>query len=101
MVGVTANDCEYAELMRPFGKELVVISRMILMERSFSAVCGTTGVLSVTRTLKSNFPDIVGVPLTAPPLDIVKPVGSAPVTIDRSEERRVGKECRSRWSPYH
>ena len=23
---------------------------------------------------------------------------AAPV---RSEERRVGKECRSRWSPYH
>ena len=22
-------------------------------------------------------------------------------TIGRSEERRVGKECRSRWSPYH
>ena len=22
-------------------------------------------------------------------------------SIDRSEERRVGKECRSRWSPYH
>ena len=22
-------------------------------------------------------------------------------TFDRSEERRVGKECRSRWSPYH
>ena len=22
-------------------------------------------------------------------------------TDDRSEERRVGKECRSRWSPYH
>src|SRR2546429_6820361 len=22
-------------------------------------------------------------------------------TISRSEERRVGKECRSRWSPYH
>ena len=21
--------------------------------------------------------------------------------IIRSEERRVGKECRSRWSPYH
>ena len=25
-----------------------------------------------------------------------------PLTIaGRSEERRVGKECRSRWSPYH
>ena len=22
-------------------------------------------------------------------------------TYNRSEERRVGKECRSRWSPYH
>src|SRR3989441_9892592 len=25
----------------------------------------------------------------------------AAVTAERSEERRVGKECRSRWSPYH
>ena len=24
-----------------------------------------------------------------------------PKTKPRSEERRVGKECRSRWSPYH
>ena len=23
------------------------------------------------------------------------------LNISRSEERRVGKECRSRWSPYH
>ena len=25
----------------------------------------------------------------------------AHVSAERSEERRVGKECRSRWSPYH
>src|ERR1051326_2785405 len=40
----------------------------------------------------------------------VKPANSSPGTPsgtvslmdgDRSEERRVGKECRSRWSPYH
>src|SRR5688572_5024293 len=24
-----------------------------------------------------------------------------PLSLERSEERRVGKECRSRWSPYH
>ena len=24
-----------------------------------------------------------------------------PREVIRSEERRVGKECRSRWSPYH
>ena len=23
------------------------------------------------------------------------------IATQRSEERRVGKECRSRWSPYH
>ena len=26
---------------------------------------------------------------------------SLDMTQTRSEERRVGKECRSRWSPYH
>src|SRR2546429_9000167 len=25
----------------------------------------------------------------------------AEIRLTRSEERRVGKECRSRWSPYH
>ena len=29
-------------------------------------------------------------------IEIISGAGS-----DRSEERRVGKECRSRWSPYH
>src|SRR5260370_41289995 len=28
-------------------------------------------------------------------------LGAERVDKDRSEERRVGKECRSRWSPYH
>src|SRR3712207_1987623 len=28
-------------------------------------------------------------------------LAGAPWVSDRSEERRVGKECRSRWSPYH
>ena len=42
--------------------------------------------------------------------DAAQDVGEAEVRLrkyqaiaerDRSEERRVGKECRSRWSPYH
>src|SRR3712207_9405248 len=28
-------------------------------------------------------------------------LAAEPPTVLRSEERRVGKECRSRWSPYH
>src|ERR1039457_4334575 len=47
-----------------------------------------------------------------PTRDVVEFPPNAPVTValkysqgrtisGRSEERRVGKECRSRWSPYH
>src|SRR5215217_8742911 len=28
-------------------------------------------------------------------------VHASHAVVERSEERRVGKECRSRWSPYH
>src|SRR3712207_9280045 len=38
--------------------------------------------------------NIVGVPLPPGAPSLVFPN-------QRSEERRVGKECRSRWSPYH
>jgi hypothetical protein len=49
------------------------------------------------------FPDRDGSSLT------LRPEGTAGIVraviehklLDRSEERRVGKECRSRWSPYH
>ena len=36
-------------------------------------------------------------------LNIIKAIYDKPTAniILRSEERRVGKECRSRWSPYH
>src|SRR3712207_2393055 len=43
----------------------------------------------------------------APPAGDVAPPAPAPpeapaeAAVARSEERRVGKECRSRWSPYH
>src|SRR3989442_2227814 len=37
-----------------------------------------------------------------PTLTSASPIIGALVVISaRSEERRVGKECRSRWSPYH
>src|SRR3712207_7111876 len=43
---------------------------------------------------------------TAPGVGVeeVQAATGAPLTVAdevRSEERRVGKECRSRWSPYH
>ena len=44
-------------------------------------------------------PESSGFPAGHPPMGSFLGV---PVRVrDRSEERRVGKECRSRWSPYH
>ena len=35
------------------------------------------------------------------PKDMHWRIANEVARIERSEERRVGKECRSRWSPYH
>ena len=33
---------------------------------------------------------------------LMEPISASAASYgERSEERRVGKECRSRWSPYH
>ena len=46
-----------------------------------------------------------GFDTTAPVLDCACGIGTQAIGLAavgyRSEERRVGKECRSRWSPYH
>ena len=34
-------------------------------------------------------------------IEVVSAFPDLRVEVVRSEERRVGKECRSRWSPYH
>ena len=34
-------------------------------------------------------------------VDLAMGTDIAAAAASRSEERRVGKECRSRWSPYH
>src|SRR2546422_7551007 len=40
-------------------------------------------------------------PSQLPPHVCVQGLIKRPQLLPRSEERRVGKECRSRWSPYH
>ena len=45
------------------------------------------------RILADRFSEVLGQPFV---VENVQGAGSK-----RSEERRVGKECRSRWSPYH
>ena len=38
---------------------------------------------------------------TVEALAVIDILRRADIDVKRSEERRVGKECRSRWSPYH
>src|SRR2546430_10080229 len=40
-------------------------------------------------------------PSGKPGCGVTKRVCQCKDSVNRSEERRVGKECRSRWSPYH
>src|SRR3712207_1837960 len=62
-------------------------------------VLATTFVLGVAEV----FADTTGatlLPMVVPRADLG--IGNARLMAGtRSEERRVGKECRSRWSPYH
>ena len=44
---------------------------------------------------------LLAVPLGPTVKALVPLVGLKNPVWSRSEERRVGKECRSRWSPYH
>src|ERR1043166_10191617 len=53
-------------------------------------------------------PIVISVANTVPPLVTISrlrlpelPTTTEEMLLHRSEERRVGKECRSRWSPYH
>src|SRR2546429_6554091 len=44
--------------------------------------------------------EIADLPVARDPTSQI-PSATGAFELERSEERRVGKECRSRWSPYH
>ena len=72
-------------LMRPFVRREAVLS---------SRIEGTQATLGELLAAEA------GAVVDRNPEDI-REVGNYVVALERSEERRVGKECRSRWSPYH
>ena len=86
--------------------DLLVLNALstILGKSGFEIVLATTDSKKTIETYKESEVDVVI-------LDIrMKEVNGVDVAIEildfdkdltRSEERRVGKECRSRWSPYH
>ena len=59
----------------------------------------------INRGIRTRWPDaagqrVLGLGYPTPYLGLFREDSERCIAF-RSEERRVGKECRSRWSPYH
>src|SRR5256885_16468986 len=98
---ITAEDLERAlELQKERGEKL----GKTLVDLGFIAMRDVLAALS--DQLGMPLVSIEGPPATSPETDslsakFLRQFRCLPVGRERSEERRVGKECRSRWSPYH
>ena len=68
------------------------LSVKILDMLSFESHLGM-GYEFTTENIQTYLNDVAGVRIVCAFIDDIYMI--------RSEERRVGKECRSRWSPYH
>src|SRR3989442_10807750 len=87
--------------VRPWLRTPFVVERPFTTEHSPSG--GIAGPISLRKSVEPPNPLVRGDPRPRVPItnsDDGENEG-APIPTVRSEERRVGKECRSRWSPYH
>ena len=73
---------------------LVAIAGVVILFFGMNFLKGLN-LFSSTNDYYIEFDDISGLSTSSPIYADGYKVGT------RSEERRVGKECRSRWSPYH
>ena len=60
-----------------------------------------TRFLPATKAMPKEMLPVVDKPLIQYAVEEAAAAGITDMIFIRSEERRVGKECRSRWSPYH
>src|SRR6266436_7354464 len=74
-------------------------TRYRVLRRTITTTIFTIGLLSALLVIPQVRAVAGGLLASSAVLGIV--IGFASQRRSRSEERRVGKECRSRWSPYH
>src|SRR5688572_33356070 len=86
----TAAKARYANMTRSEHSMVIASPRLLLGEILVQEGLTTADVVERALTRAQTTGELIGEALIA--------LGA--VTEDRSEERRVGKECRSRWSPY-
>src|SRR3989454_7425458 len=82
---------------------LVIAHAANNMINDYFDLSGGVDTAEYTRALYAPHPILSGLITTRGLLAAIAAVNLADLTLlaARSEERRVGKECRSRWSPYH
>src|SRR3989454_1180392 len=70
---------------------------------SLTVIIGTPSTSTLSSAAINGFTGTVTFSTSAAPTGCTASVSGTTLTVSctRSEERRVGKECRSRWSPYH
>src|SRR2546426_308129 len=88
---VTTPESFYLLLTSPAGRKMLGTVRTLIVDEIHAVVSNRRGshlALSMERLAA-----LVDGPLQR--------IGLSATQKPRSEERRVGKECRSRWSPYH
>src|SRR5574340_1743172 len=68
-------------------------------QRTAVGITGNRGTIEPTSF--ENLPGVLEVIKVSHPYKLVSREFHPEDTVVRLEERRVGKECRSRWSPYH
>src|SRR3712207_7186113 len=107
-----SEDSPEAAVAQVFGSDaLLTVPELaqFYRERSMAAVCFMVDSVRwsgpVTNeeilVLAQNERDVLLPFVSVDPNRGAEGVRQARRLIERSEERRVGKECRSRWSPYH
>ena len=75
------------------GKSTIFYPILILNERNYGIFSKKSEIINANKkdigNSNNNF------------INEIKNFYEMKINLNRSEERRVGKECRSRWSPYH
>ena len=81
----TRSSFNFGEFLKKYSIVFILLGFVILL-----------GIITEGRFLQLQ--NLLNVIVQVAPIGII---GLGMMAAERSEERRVGKECRSRWSPYH
>src|SRR3546814_11078136 len=93
-----SSDVCSSDLVEVDGRSIIDVPNLVIPDSGITVVAGPSGSGKSTLLRLCNR-------LEVPTRGVIRFRGDDIASLDRSEERRVGKECvstcRSRWSPFH